>query len=542
MSFKEDNLISSSLPSIMLSLPFKSEQSETISEHCHLNYTYGCVFESGFLILLDHSTISSSLPKSLHVPNDVMFAYYTALNNSLLQIHDSHSVKRNLLNQANTELLAINGISWDNIDTVTSTLSLPLIDISGLLDILLLEFSLDLPSINLTSDAILNLNTGNELHFRKGSVYNVSSLVVPTGGSIEFSECQSTGIVVSSLIINGDSLSFSNLTGNIKILGMSLNGGPMVFSDFVQPFNLDFLDVIGSHSVFNCLELITVKTIVSIVESNQGDGSLGEINSGQSTLPVSNLGDGSLGEIHSGQSTLPMSNLGDGSLGEIHGGQSTLPVSNLGDGSLGENNCWIPDLTEHGDVEANPGPYCQPKKRRSSVESTPPSKTVRRSSSSIVPTKVVSSVKIMRPVIKTKSYTMSSDQRVSKRQWKKQQKALNRQICVENTMLNHDNRKILQKKDLKQHMIKKVQPSRSGFKPESLIKLKSKSINQNLPMVMCIDLETYQDGHFYQNQVNQFLPPDQIIDKIRKDDLNLLKRKNDEEFGLMSGFQIKKCF
>ncbi|KAL0218637.1 hypothetical protein P9112_004290 [Eukaryota sp. TZLM1-RC] len=34
-----------------LSLPIKSEQSETIAEHCHLNYTSGCVFESVFLIL-----------------------------------------------------------------------------------------------------------------------------------------------------------------------------------------------------------------------------------------------------------------------------------------------------------------------------------------------------------------------------------------------------------------------------------------------------------------------------------------------------------
>ncbi|KAL0215417.1 hypothetical protein P9112_007601 [Eukaryota sp. TZLM1-RC] len=70
-------------------------------------------------------------------------------------------------------------------------------------------------------------------------------------------------------------------------------------------------------------------------------------------------------------------------------------------------------LTEHGDVEANPGPYCQPKMRKSSVESTPPSKTVRRSSSSVVPTKVVSSVKNMRPIT---SAVISSNQQDSLQQ------------------------------------------------------------------------------------------------------------------------------
>ncbi|KAL0226554.1 hypothetical protein P9112_013878 [Eukaryota sp. TZLM1-RC] len=120
------------------------------------------------------------------------------------------------------------------------------------------------------------------LHFMEGSVYNVSSLIVPKGGSIGFSECPDTGIfelshliiegsvefsslkcdvVVSNLIINGGSLSFSNLTGNIQILGMSLNGGSMVFSELVEPLHLDFLDVNGTHVVFDTNHEVVVNNM-----------------------------------------------------------------------------------------------------------------------------------------------------------------------------------------------------------------------------------------------------------------------------------------
>ncbi|KAL0218991.1 hypothetical protein P9112_004644 [Eukaryota sp. TZLM1-RC] len=48
---------------------------------------------------------------------------------------------------------------------------------------------------------------------------------------------------------------------------------------------------------------------------------------------------------------------------------------------------------------------------------------------------------------------------------------------------------------------------------------------------MCFDLETYQDGHLYQNHDGQFLPLDEIINKRRKEGANFLKKKTDEQMG-----------
>ncbi|KAL0226235.1 hypothetical protein P9112_013559 [Eukaryota sp. TZLM1-RC] len=163
-------------------------------------------------------------------------------------------------------------------------------------------------------------------------------------------------------------------------------------------------------------------------------------------------------------------------------------------------NPFIVDLTIDGDVEANPGP----RKRRSNFESTPPSKIIRNA---------------------------IFDQQTSMRKLKKQQNALNREICIENTMLNIENRQILTKKPLKPNKVKKIEPRRSGFKPGPLIQFKSMTSNQHLPIVMCFDLETYQDGHLYQNHDVQFLPPDEIINKKRKEGANLLKKKTDEQMG-----------
>ncbi|KAL0227301.1 hypothetical protein P9112_014625 [Eukaryota sp. TZLM1-RC] len=47
----------------------------------------------------------------------------------------------------------------------------------------------------------------------------------------------------------------------------------------------------------------------------------------------------------------------------------------------------------------------------------------------------------------------------------------------------------------------------------------------------CFDLETYQDGHLYQSHDGQFLPPDENINKKRKEDVTLLKKKTDEQMG-----------
>ncbi|KAL0218643.1 hypothetical protein P9112_004296 [Eukaryota sp. TZLM1-RC] len=79
-------------------------------------------------------------------------------------------------------------------------------------------------------------------------------------------------------------------------------------------------------------------------------------------------------------------------------------------------------------------------------------------------------------------------------------------------------------------MVRKIGPSRSGFKPDPLIQFKSMNPNQILPTVMCFDLEIYQDGHLYQNHDGQFLSPDEIINKKRKEGANLLK-KTDEQMG-----------
>ncbi|KAL0223096.1 hypothetical protein P9112_002486 [Eukaryota sp. TZLM1-RC] len=151
-------------------------------------------------------------------------------------------------------------------------------------------------------------------------------------------------------------------------------------------------------------------------------------------------------------------------------------------------NPFIVDLTMDGNVEANPGP----RKRRSNLKSTHPSKITRKA---------------------------IFDQQTSKHKRKRQQKALNREICKENTILNNENRKILTKQTIET----------DGFKPNPLIQFKSMNPNQNLSTVMCFDLETYQDGHLYQSHDGQFLPPDELINKKRKESANLLKKKTDEQ-------------
>ncbi|KAL0223277.1 hypothetical protein P9112_002667 [Eukaryota sp. TZLM1-RC] len=132
-------------------------------------------------------------------------------------------------------------------------------------------------------------------------------------------------------------------------------------------------------------------------------------------------------------------------------------------------NPFTVDSTMNGNVDANHGP----RKRRSNCKSTPPSNIIIRNA--------------------------ISDQQTSKCKRKMQQKALNREICIENTMLNIENRKILTKKPLKPSMVRKIGPSLDGFKPDPLIQFKSMTSNQNLPNVMYFDLETYQDGYLYQS-------------------------------------------
>ncbi|KAL0205465.1 hypothetical protein P9112_000772 [Eukaryota sp. TZLM1-RC] len=80
-------------------------------------------------------------------------------------------------------------------------------------------------------------------------------------------------------------------------------------------------------------------------------------------------------------------------------------------------------------------------------------------------------------------------------------------------------------------MVKKIEPSRCGFKPDLLIQFKSMTSNQNFSIVMSIDLETYQDDHLYQNHDGQFVPLDEIINKKRKEGAYLLKKKTDEQMG-----------
>ncbi|KAL0224228.1 hypothetical protein P9112_003618 [Eukaryota sp. TZLM1-RC] len=74
-------------------------------------------------------------------------------------------------------------------------------------------------------------------------------------------------------------------------------------------------------------------------------------------------------------------------------------------------------------------------------------------------------------------------------------------------------------------MVRKIEPSPSGFKPDPLIQ--SKSMNPN-PTVMCFDLETYQYSHLYLNHDGQFLPPDEMINKKRKEGANLLNQKTEQ--------------
>ncbi|KAL0218676.1 hypothetical protein P9112_004329 [Eukaryota sp. TZLM1-RC] len=55
---------------------------------------------------------------------------------------------------------------------------------------------------------------------------------------------------------------------------------------------------------------------------------------------------------------------------------------------------------------------------------------------------------------------------------------------------------------------------------------------------MYFDLEIYQDGQLYQNHDGQFLLPDEIINKKRKEGANLLKKTDEQMDEWISDQQV----
>ncbi|KAL0231164.1 hypothetical protein GEMRC1_010569 [Eukaryota sp. GEM-RC1] len=120
------------------------------------------------------------------------------------------------------------------------------------------------------------------LHFMKGSVFEVTSVIVPEGGALTFSQCPVSGpfvlfhliiegdvvfshlpcnITIHVLSINGGSLVFEDLSGNLDILGMDLQGGSLVFNELVRPLFMDFLTVNGSTVMFNSSFDVTIDNL-----------------------------------------------------------------------------------------------------------------------------------------------------------------------------------------------------------------------------------------------------------------------------------------
>ncbi|KAL0229176.1 hypothetical protein GEMRC1_013796 [Eukaryota sp. GEM-RC1] len=66
-------------------------------------------------------------------------------------------------------------------------------------------------------------------------------------------------IVVHVLQIIDGTLQFEDLSGNLIILGMSLDGGELIFADLNAPLEMTFLDVTGAKVVFNSGDLVTIQ-------------------------------------------------------------------------------------------------------------------------------------------------------------------------------------------------------------------------------------------------------------------------------------------
>ncbi|KAL0223888.1 hypothetical protein P9112_003278 [Eukaryota sp. TZLM1-RC] len=149
------------------------------------------------------------------------------------------------------------------------------------------------------------------LHFMEGSVYNISSLIVPKGGFIEFSECPNTGIFNVSLlditggraVLNSLSCEFVTFLFYLEngLFNSSLITGDVLISDFHSinstvtfgEVNSDFVvenamsishsafksDTVGNDWLVNSTEIIASNFNISSIRNSFNTANLNVFNS-----------------------------------------------------------------------------------------------------------------------------------------------------------------------------------------------------------------------------------------------------------------------
>ncbi|KAL0229247.1 hypothetical protein GEMRC1_013866 [Eukaryota sp. GEM-RC1] len=123
----------------------------------------------------------------------------------------------------------------------------------------------------LNSDLVLG---SGFLHFMNGSVFNVTSITVPSGGTLKFSQCPSTGsfnlsslsvsgtvdfdspncnIFIESLYVYGGTLTFGNVSGSVTILTSSITDGVVTFDSVTEDLYYPVLNSFNSTMSFGKL-------------------------------------------------------------------------------------------------------------------------------------------------------------------------------------------------------------------------------------------------------------------------------------------------
>ncbi|KAL0229397.1 hypothetical protein GEMRC1_014014 [Eukaryota sp. GEM-RC1] len=84
-------------------------------------------------------------------------------------------------------------------------------------------------------------------------------LLIIDGGADVLLKSIDKDVIIHVLRIIDGTLQFEDLSGNLIILGMSLDGGELIFADLNAPLEMTFLDVTGAKVVFNSGDLVTIR-------------------------------------------------------------------------------------------------------------------------------------------------------------------------------------------------------------------------------------------------------------------------------------------
>ncbi|KAL0246725.1 hypothetical protein GEMRC1_007936 [Eukaryota sp. GEM-RC1] len=123
------------------------------------------------------------------------------------------------------------------------------------------------------------------LHFMKGSVFNVTSITVPSGGSLKFSQCPESGffnlthlhvqgevdfdspncsIIIESLYVNDGLLNFGNVTGSVTIKASTIINTRITFASVSELLDFASIDVVSSTVHFGKLyEGLTTEQLIA---------------------------------------------------------------------------------------------------------------------------------------------------------------------------------------------------------------------------------------------------------------------------------------